>query len=124
MTWVDTRPPGTKWLLGPRLQLRLNLTRLTSLPMSSAALDELGPSAISQIEREKIPFVFMKVLHECELGALEGSVTHVGHIQWAKKSGEHIDPGGAWRLNQTQHLHLGEGDGGSLRIALFHMEET
>lgn len=97
MTWVDTRPPGIKWLLVLRLQLRLNLTRLTSLPMSSAALDELGPGAISQIEREKIPCVLMKVLHECELGASEDSVTHVGHIQWAKKSGNTLTqegPGG------------------------------
>lgn len=50
MTWFDTSTPGTKWLLLPRFQLRLNLTRLTSSP---ALLDELGPSSSSQIEREK-----------------------------------------------------------------------
>lgn len=97
MTWVDTGPPGTKWLLVPRLQLRPNLPRLTSSPVSSAALDELGPNAIFQTGREKIPFVLMEVLHECDHGASEDSVTHVEYIQWAKKSGNTLTqegPGG------------------------------
>lgn len=41
-----------------------------------------------------------------------------------KEVREHIDPEGAWKLNQTQHLHLGEGGSGSLRTALRHVEET
>lgn len=65
--------------------------------MSSAALDELGPSAISQTGREKIPSVLAEVLHECEHGASEDLATHVEHIPWAKKSGNTLTqegPGG------------------------------
>jgi hypothetical protein len=52
MTWFDTSSPGTlSELLVPRFQLRLNLTRFTSSPLSFAALDELGPSSRAQGER-------------------------------------------------------------------------
>lgn len=116
-TRVGTGSPGTKWLLAPRFQLRLNLTRLTLSPLSSAALDELGPSTISQMEGEKIPFALRNMLHEGKHGASKDSV-----ITWSVLSGqsmehlkiqsshgacsvgkevrERIDTGGAWRLNQ------------------------
>lgn len=115
MTWFDTSSPGTlSELLVPRFQLRLNLTRFTSSPLSFAALDELGPSSRAQGERgggegegdggrgrerkrKRIPHCITNVLHACKSGASEDSVSLIEHAQWTKKPGNTLTqerPGG------------------------------